>query len=110
MQCIGQLYKTMGIFDSLKIYAGKWSVSDSRDFTPEEIAEVQEAIIADSTYGLSVCFVLSVGRAYIPVSTECEHLLKLDDKLDLSKCSLITLEKAGEADIIRVEVSEDAIL
>ena len=100
----------MSIFDSLRIYAGKWSVSDSRDFTPEEIGEVREATVVDSTYGLSICFLLSAGQAYIPVSTECEHLLKPDDKLDLSKCSLITLEKAGEADIIRVKVSEDAIL
>lgn len=108
---MGQLYKTMGIFDSLKIYAGKWSVSDSRAFTPQEIAEISEATVVDSTYGFSVCFTLKAGgQAYIPVSTECEGIADPGNRLDLRKCQLITLEKQGESDIMRVGVSEDAIL
>ena len=101
----------MGIFDSLRIYAGKWSVSDSRDFTPEEIAEISEATVVDSRYSLSVCFTLKAGgQCYIPVSTECEGMTIPGNRLDLRKCQLITLEKQGESDILRVEVSEDAIL
>ena len=110
MQCIGQLYKTMGIFDNLKIYGEKWQKVSERNFTSEEVKEVRDAIVVASTYGMSVCFMLNAGQTYIPVATECDDLVRSGDRLDIAKCKLITLSKQGEADIIRVELDADSIL
>lgn len=92
----------MGIFDSLRIYAGKWSVKGSRQFTADEISAVSSAKVVDSQYGSSVCFFMKAGgQTYLPLSTESS--LQVGDEVNLSEHRLITLEKSGEADILRVE-------
>lgn len=92
----------MGIFDSLRIYAGKWSVKGSRNFTADEISAVSSAKVVDSQYGSSVCFFMKAGgQTYLPLSTESS--LQVGDEVNLSEHRLITLEKSGEADILRVE-------
>ena len=92
----------MGIFDSLRIYAGKWSVKGSRNFTADEIAAVDSAKVVDSQYGSSVCFFMRAGgQTYLPLSTESS--LQVGDEVNLSEHRLITLEKSGETDILRVE-------
>lgn len=92
----------MGIFDSLRVYAGKWSVKGSRSFTADEIAAVKSAEVVESQYGASVCFFLkSGGQTYLPLSTESS--LQVGDEVNLSEHRLITLEKSGETDILRVE-------
>ena len=92
----------MGIFDSLRIYAGKWNVKGSRNFTADEIAAVDSAKVVDSQYGSSVCFFMKAGgQTYLPLSTESS--LQVGDEVNLSEHKLITLEKSGEADILRVE-------
>ena len=92
----------MGIFDSLRIYAGKWSVKGSRNFTADEISAVSSAKVVDSQYGSSVCFFMKAGgQTYLPLSTESS--LQVGDEVNLSEHKLITLEKSGEADILRVE-------
>ena len=92
----------MGIFDSLRIYAGKWSVKGSRNFTADEIAAVDSAKVVDSQYGSSVCFFMKAGgQTYLPLSTESS--LQVGDEVNLSEHKLITLEKSGETDILRVE-------
>ena len=90
------------IFDSLPIYAGKWSEKSSRNFTQEEIDAVSTAIVVSSAYGSSVCFMMkSGGQTYIPLSSN--STASVGEVLDLSKAKLITLSKSGESDIIRVE-------
>ena len=91
----------MNIFNNLRVYAGKWAVSGSRKFTAEEIAEVKSATVVDSQYGLSVCFFLSSGQSFIPLSTESN--LVAGDTVDVSKAQLLTLSKDGESDITRIE-------
>lgn len=92
----------MGIFDSLRIYAGKWSVKGSRNFTADEISAVSSAKVVDSQYGSSVCFFMKAGgQTYLPLSTESS--LQVGDEVNLSEHRLITLEKSGETDILRVE-------
>ena len=92
----------MGIFDSLRIYAGKWSVKGSRRFTDDEISAVSSAKVVDSQYGSSVCFFMKAGgQTYLPLSTESS--LQVGDEVNLSEHRLITLEKSGEADILRVD-------
>lgn len=93
----------MNIFSSLRTYAGKWQVKESRNFSQEEINSVSDAYVVDSQYGNSVCFVMvGGGQTYIPLSTNSS--LGIGDSVDISKAKLLTLSRAGETDIQRVEI------
>jgi hypothetical protein len=93
----------MNIFQNLRVYAGKWMVKASRSFTQDEINAVDHATVVDSQYGNSVCFFMKGGgQTFIPLSTN--STLSIGDNVDLSKASLLTLERAGDADIYRVEI------
>ena len=92
----------MNIFSSLRVYEGKWMVKASRSFTQEEINSVDHASVVDSQYGNSVCFFMkNGGQTFIPLSTN--SILGIGDNVDLSKAQLLTLERAGDSDIYRVE-------
>ena len=92
----------MNIFQNLRVYAGKWAVKASRSFSQDEIDAVDHASVVDSQYGMSVCFFMKGGgQTFIHLSTNSS--LALGDDVDLSKASLLTLERAGDADIYRVE-------
>ena len=96
-------YGDMNIFNSLRKYAGKWAVVASRAFTAEEQNAVSSARVVPSQYGNSVCFMMAAGgKTFIPLSNT--STLGVGDEVDLSKASLVTLEKQGEADIMRVEI------
>ena len=91
----------MNIFNVLKIYAGKWSVKETRDFTPEEVAAVSSASVVASEYGNSVCFYMkSGGMTFIPLSQDSTK--GIGETIKLEECKLITLCKEGESDIVRV--------
>lgn len=91
----------MNIFSGLRQYAGKWSEKDSRSFTEEEVAAVDHAEVVPSQYGNSVCFFMRSGvQQFIPLSSTSS--LAAGDSVDVSKARLITLQRAGEADIYRV--------
>lgn len=91
----------MNIFNAIKVYAGKWQVKNTRNFTQEEIDAVQSASVVDSQYGLSVCFILrSGGQSYIPLDQNSTK--SVGDTIDLSKAQLITLGREGDDDIMRV--------
>lgn len=92
----------MNIFDSLTMYAGKWSVKNSRKFTAEEKAMVADAKVVSSQYGLSVCFFMKNGsQGYIPLSNDSN--LTIGDSVDMEKADLLTLGRPGDADIQRVK-------
>ena len=91
----------MNIFSALRVYAGKWSVKDSRSFTSDEISAVEKATVVDSQYGQSVCFLMvGGGMTYIPLDQNSSKAT--GDEVDLTKAELVTLSKQGEADIYRV--------
>lgn len=72
----------MNIFSALKVYAGKWQVSNTRAFSDEEVNAVDTAKVVPSKYGLSVCFMMKGGgMTYIP----------LDQNSSLSKVMSLTL-------------------
>lgn len=53
-------------FSSLQLYAGKWSVKESRNLTAEEIASVKSAYVVPSQYGKTVCFMMvGGGQTYL---------------------------------------------
>lgn len=92
----------MNIFNSLRQYAGKWSVKNTRDFTSEEINAVKEAVVVPSSFGLSVCFFLKAGgQSYIPLSSTSSK--GSGEIIDMNSAKLVTLCKEGESDIFRVE-------
>ena len=92
----------MNIFSKLQVYAGKWNLKASRSFEKEEIAAVNEAEVVSSQYGNSVCFhMVGGGQTFIPLSND--STLTVGDTVDLSKAKLLTLEKDGESDILRVK-------
>lgn len=92
----------MNIFSKLQVYAEKWNLKASRSFEAEEIAAVNKAEVVVSQYGNSVCFFMKAGgQTYIPLSND--STLAVGDSVDLSKAQLLTLEKNGESDIVRVK-------
>lgn len=92
----------MNIFSKLQVYAEKWNLKASRSFEAEEIAAVNKAEVVVSQYGNSVCFFMKAGgQTYIPLSND--STLAVGDSVDLSKAQLLTLEKNGESDILRVK-------
>ena len=93
----------MNIFSSLRVYAGKWSVKSTRNFTSEEIAQISQAAVVPSQYGNSVQFTMvSGGLTYIPLDQNSN--CAVGEIIDLTKAKLITLGKNGETDIYRVSI------
>lgn len=93
----------MNIFNSLRVYAGKWMIKASRAFTQEEIAAVKSATVVPSQYGNSVCFMMvGGGQTYIPLANDAT--VGVGESMDLTKAQLLTLSKEGESDINRVSI------
>lgn len=93
----------MNIFTSLKKYAAKWSIKESRAFTAEEIAAVQSASVVSSQYGNSVCFLMKGGgQCYIPCDKDCT--LGVGESVNLAEAKLTVLTKEGEDDILRITI------
>lgn len=98
---MGDLY--MNIFANLQVYAQKWSVKEERPFTSEEIDMVASAVVVSSTYGYSVEFTMkNGGMTFIPLSQDSS--VGIGEVIDISKAKLVTLQKSGEDDIIRVSI------
>lgn len=92
----------MNIFGALKVYAGKWQVSNKRAFSDEEVNAVDTAKVVPSKYGLSVCFMMkSGGMTYIPLDQNSS--LSEGDVINLKNAELITLHRDGDDDIYRVK-------
>lgn len=90
------------IFSTLRVYAGKWNLKSSRDFSPEEVEAVASAVVVASQYGNSVCFTMvGGGQTFIPLSQNSAKAV--GDSIDLTSAKLLTLEKSGESDIFRIE-------
>lgn len=93
----------MNIFDNLRVYAGKWSVKETRSLTAGEIARVSQAVVVPSQYGNSVQFTMvKGGLTYIPLDQNSD--CAVGEVIDLTKAKLTTLGKSGEADIYRITV------
>ena len=92
----------MNIFESIRKYAGKWELTNSRSFTQEEMDAVSSASVVSSEYGNSACFMMvGGGMSFIPMSSN--STVGVGESIDLSKAKLLTLERDGET-INRVEI------
>ena len=93
----------MNIFASLRVYAGKWSVKETRSFSAEEIAAITMAVVVPSQYGNSVQFIRKDGgMSFMPLDQNAN--VGVGEVVELTKAKLVTLEKQGEADIYRVSI------
>lgn len=91
----------MNLFSSLRVYGGKWAVKAVRKFTNEELALVMKARVVGSQYGNSACFFMRNGSTmYVPMSSDAKS--DVGDIIKLEEAEIVTLEKAGEADIQRI--------
>lgn len=89
------------IFSNLQAYGGKWSEKSSCGFSNEEIALVNRAEVVDSQWGASCCFFMKNGTTtYIPMSSDAKS--QIGDIVNLSEAQIVTLEKSGEKDILRI--------
>lgn len=94
----------MNIFETIQMYAGKWNVKKVDNFTPEEIAMVDHAEVVNSEYGKSVCFFMKDGRqGYIPLDKDDEATVYIGTRVDMTKVSIVTLSRIGDADIKRIK-------
>ena len=93
----------MSIFESIKIYPGKWNVKEERAFTAEELNVINQAVVVASQYGNSVQFTMKEGgMTFIPLDLNSN--LGVGEVVDLQKAKLLTLSKDGEKDIYRVSI------
>ena len=91
----------MNIFAGLQKYATSYEVTNTRDFTPEELSMVKSAKVVASQYGMSCCFFMVDGcQMYVPMSRDSAAAVGTD--IDLTKAKILTLEKDGES-INRIE-------
>ncbi len=81
----------------------EWSLKSERYFTQEEIDAVSQAIVVASQYGNSVEFTMKLGGkcTYIPLDKDSN--ITVGEIVDMKQAILLTLEKEGESDIVRVK-------
>ena len=82
----------------------EWSLKSERYFTQEVIDEVSHAIVVPSQYGNSVEFTMKLGGrcTYIPLDKGSN--ITVGEIVDMKQAILLTLEKEGESDIVRVKI------
>ncbi|MEE0138337.1 hypothetical protein [Fusobacterium ulcerans] len=91
----------MNLFSNLRVYGGKWAQKSSRKFSAEEKALVTKAQVVESQYGNSCCFFMANGTTmFVPMSNDAKS--EVGDFINLDEAEILTLEKAGEADIQRI--------
>ena len=92
----------MGLFTNIKTYATGWALKATNKISPADIAAVDRAVVVDSKFGKSVCFFLKAGgQAFRPVAQDSQ--LSVGQTVDLNAVEVLTLEKSGEKDIIRIK-------
>ena len=92
----------LGLFSDIRTYATGWAVKSTSKMDAADISAVEKAVVVDSKFGKSVCFYLKAGgQAYHPVAQDSQ--LSVGQTVDLNAVEVLTLEKSGEKDIIRIK-------
>ena len=92
----------MSLFQDIKTYATGWAVKATSKMSASDVSAVEKAVVVDSKFGKSVCFYLKAGgQAYYPVAQDSQ--LSVGQTVDLNAVEVLTLEKSGEKDIIRIK-------
>lgn len=91
------------VFDSVRVYLGNWEVTNSRKFNEQELNAVRDAVVVNSDYGKSVRFnMVGGGMTFIPLSRDSQ--LSVGEAVDLTKASILTLEREGDDPITRIDI------
>lgn len=91
----------MNIFSRHTLYPEGYKPVEQRPFDEEELSMIRSAKVVQSQWGLSVCFfMISGGRAYIPVSSECQDNVDVDDLVDPKKVEILTLRRESDGSTI----------
>lgn len=102
---IDQFYKKELLKKALQpnIPSVTWKVIEERPFDAEEIDAVSQAIVVVSQYGNSVRFIMKAGgETYI--SLDKNSNIAVGEVVDMRQAKLLTLEKEGESNIVRVKI------
>lgn len=95
------------IFDSLVRYNLGWSEKSRRSLNDAELKSISKAKVTESDYGKSMCFTMvSGGVTYIPMVKDSP--LAIDTEVSLKDVQLVTIQRVGDADKIRVDVAESS--
>ena len=79
-------------------------MKSERYFTQEEIDAVSQAIVVASQYGNSVEFTMKLGGRYTYIPLDKSSNITVGEIVDMKQAKLLTLEKEGESDIVRVKI------
>lgn len=99
----------MGILTDIQIYESEYSETSREKLTPEELVQVQSAVVTKSEFGNSICLNLVVGegqkpkKAFLPLSKN--SALSAGDEVDVKSIVMVTLTD-GEQTIQRAEGSK----
>jgi len=95
----------MGLLSLLgKVYGGEnpWSVKSTETISPKEAKSIRAAVVVEGKFGNQVCFMLaSGGTQYASLSRDSE--LEVGEEFPVAGAKFITLEREGDADIVRVQ-------
>lgn len=95
--------KSLKITSKSDISSTVWKVIEERPFDAEEIYAVSQAIVVPSQYGNSVMFTMKTGgQTYIPLDKNSN--ITVGEVVDMKQAKLLTLEKKGESNIVRVKI------
>lgn len=95
----------MGVFDSLKKYAGNWNVIARMSVESElgdKLNDLVSTEVVPSEYGISVKFNFKKGYSqFIPVSKE-DDVLEIGSTPAISDMEIIRLHRDGDEDIYKI--------
>jgi hypothetical protein len=95
----------MGVFDSLKKYAGNWNVIARMSVESElgdNLNDLVSTEVVPSEYGISVKFNFKKGYSqFIPVSKE-DDKLEIGDTPSIDGLEILRLHRDGDEDIYKI--------
>lgn len=85
----------MNIFDYINVYQKEWKEVKSREFSSDEIARIQSAVVVIGEHGKSVQFISEKGYQYISLEPSSAAIVSVGEVLDMNKLILVNLEYIG---------------
>ena len=82
----------------------EWQLKTERNFTQEEIDAVSRAVVRASSYGKTVEFLMKLGGRPCHIPLDNSSNIEIGEAFDMAQAKILTLEKEGECDIVRVKV------
>lgn len=92
----------LNIFASKTVYGDKFAEKSRRKFNDQEKTQVKNAVVVEGEFGPSACFFLKTGgQVYIKMSVNSK--LGVGENINLDDVDIVTIGRAGSADIDTIE-------